>query len=179
MTSHYIVSGPGRVGGHLVLGVLLSAGVTATRTHDPDFSFGCDPNTVLILVDRRDRFAAIMSNCLVWHTGQSTDYERSPEPFDVDPGQFDYLYYQHVNYYDRHDFNRPFAGVERLYFEDFVTDLDVIYARLHLPQIIEPNARQDEITRLLHRPAPYKYTETIRNWQILQGRFRELQSMAL
>ena len=175
MPGHYIVSAPGRVGGHLVLGMLLSAGVAATRTHDPDFSFGCDPDTVLILVDRRDRFAAIMSNCLVWHTGQSTSYNYKPEPFDVDPEQFDYLFFQHVRYYERHDLNRAFAGVEYLYFEDFVSNLDMIPRRLNLPTGVDVSARKAEIDRLLKSPALYRYQEIIRNWQSLQQRFEQLQ----
>lgn len=172
MTSHYIVSGPGRVGGHLVLGAILSAGVRATRTHDPNFSFGCDQDTALILVDRRDRFAAVMSNCIVWHTGQSTSYVNDRiEPFEVDTEQFLYLCQQHFDYYGRHDYSRPFAQVRLLYYCDFCSNIDFIYDALDLAKRIDALSNQDEIDRLMHSPAPYNFRQLVTNWQDLHRKF--------
>ena len=166
------MSGPGRVGGHLVLGVIKSAGMIATRTHDPDFTYGDDANTALVLVDRRDRFAAIMSNCLVWHTGQSTSYNDKPEPFDVDADQFDYLFFQHVRYYERHDFNRAFAVVNTIYYEDFADDAQKILPMLGIQKTheIDPETKE-EVRRLMENPAPYNFKQVILNWQDLQQRY--------
>jgi len=173
VTSHYIVSGPGRVGGHLVLGAILSAGVRATRTHDPNFSFGCDQDTALILVDRRDRFAAVMSNCIVWHTGQSTDYPIDQlEPFLVDPEQFLYLCQQHFDYYRRHDF-RPYAQVKMFYYCDVVCDNNLVLDQCGLQKQSGKYSNQDEIDRLMHSPAPYNYKQTVVNWLDLLQLYEE------
>ena len=172
------MSGPGRVGGHLVLGVLKSAGMIAARTHDPDFTYGDDANTALVLVDRRDRFAAIMSNCLVWHTGQSTHYDvRDIKPFVMDSIDFEYLCREHHTYFQRHDLSRPFALVNTVYYEEFAKDAQKLLLMLGIQQTyeIDPDT-QEEVGRLMKNPAPYNFKQVILNWQDLQQHYDQCWS---
>jgi hypothetical protein len=93
MIKNYIVSGGYRVGGHLMLGIIESTGHYAVHTHDTNYIIGTDDTTTaLLVIDRRDRFSAIMSNAVVWHTSQSSDYNNvNIEPFTITPGRFKLL----------------------------------------------------------------------------------------
>lgn len=167
---NYIISGPGRVGGHLLAGIIAASGVplgNIHRTHDPCLDLGDDLKTTLIMLDRRDRFSAMMSNAIVRHTGQSTDYpNKTIDPFELTPGNFRWEFVQYIDYYRKHDLARLYASVHKIYFEDFVTDHSYIKRMLNLPNI---DARKgSEPWRLMNTPAPYNYQDVITNWNKLK-----------
>jgi hypothetical protein len=157
---NYIISGAGRTGGHLLKGIIESAGVeSVVYTHDPELDLGDDLNTTLVILDRRDRFAALMSNAITQHTGQSTIYDNNTiEPFAVDPGHFKWHFDRYMNYYRSHDLSRLYAGVYKMYLEDFVSDHDVARHILGLP------ASKAKLPPLARNPAPYNFENIVTNW---------------
>ena len=161
---NYIISGPGRVGGHLLEGIIRSGGATTVyRTHDPTLKLDDDLNTVLIIADRRDRFAAMMSNAIVRHTDQSTDYPRKKiKPFELNPGLFRWEFVQYIDYYKKHDLSRLYASVHKVYFEDFVKDHAYIKRILGLPEL--DVKKGSEVWNKMHNPAPYNFEDIITNW---------------
>lgn len=172
---NYIISGPGRIGGHLLEGIIRSCGqANVQRTHDPLLQIGQDADTTLIVVDRRNRFDALLSNALVRHTGQSTDYtNKNIKPFELNPGMFRWEYVQYIDYYNKHDLSRPYAAVFKVYFEDFVNDPAYIRRILNLqPTNVDPNSSAWQLT---HNPAPYNYKDIITNWSKLSTLFDLLE----
>lgn len=161
---NYIISGPGRVGGHLLAGIIMASGATTVhRTHDPSLDLGDDLKTTLIILDRRDRFSALMSNAIVHHTGQSTDYpNKTPEPFKLEPGLFRWEFVQYMHYYNKHDFSRLYAGVHKFYFEDFVNDPSYVKRVLGLPT--QGVNKKSQAWRMMHNPAPYNFENIVTNW---------------
>ena len=175
---NYIVSGPGRVGGHLLQGIIQSTGAeNVYRTHDPMLSVGDDSNTTLIILDRRDRFAAMMSNAIVRHTGQSTGYSNKHiEPFELEPGLFRWEYVKYTDYYNKHDLSRLYAAVHKFYFEDFVSDHSQVKQILNLPNV--PVKKGSTAWNSLHNAAPYRYEDIITNWNKLKTLYQRLQAGA-
>lgn len=171
----YIISGPGRVGGHLLEGIIRTSGATEViRTHDPTLSMGNDLDTTLIVLDRRDRFAAMMSNAIVRHTNQSTDYPKKKiEPFELNPGMFRWEYVKYFDYYRSHDLSRPYAAVFKMYFEDFVNDHSDVKRILNLPTVDVD--KKSPAWNLMHSPAPYNFKDVITNWPKLKLLFEQLQ----
>lgn len=172
---NYIISAPGRCGGHLLAGIISSTGQTAVhRTHDPGLDLGDDLDTTLILLDRRDRFAAMMSNAIVRHTGQSTDYPITEiKPFELSPGLFRWEYVQHIDYYRKHDLSRLYANVVKFYFEDFVTDPGYVKRILDLPDT--KIKKGSEVWKSMNNPAPYHYEDVITNWMQLKTLYLRLR----
>jgi len=173
---NYIISGPGRVGGHLLEGIVRSSGQqNVYRTHDPCMDLGDDLNTVLIVVDRRDRFSALMSNAIVRHTAQSTDYpNKTIEPFELNPGMFRWEYVQYIDYYKKHNLSRLYAGVFKVYFEDFVNDPGYIRRILNLPELAAD--KKSPAWELMNSPAPYNFEDIVINWQKLKTLYLMLRS---
>jgi hypothetical protein len=171
MFENYLVSGAGRVGGHLILNIIRSAGHNAIHTHDTNYTTGNDVTTALLVIDRRDRFSAIMSNAIVWHTGQSVDYDNiNIDPFTIDINRFKLLYNLHCDHYKQYDFTRSYGIVEHFYYEDFVNNHDHVYNRLNLKKFTDllPN----------WKPAPYNYKTLIQNESELRESYAELTNKA-
>lgn len=171
----YIISGPGRVGGHLLEGIIRASGATEVyRTHNPELSIGNDLDTTLIVLDRRNRFAAMMSNAIVRRTGQSTEYpNKIIDPFVLEPGMFRWEYAKYIDYYRAHDLSRPYAAVFKMYFEDFVNDHTSVKRILNLPTV---NVEKKSLAwKLLHSAAPYNFTDIITNWPKLILLYDQLQ----
>jgi len=168
MIKNYIVSGGYRVGGHLMLGIIESTGHYAVHTHDTNYIIGTDDTTTaLLVIDRRDRFSAIMSNAVVWHTSQSSDYNNvNIEPFTITPGRFKLLYNLHCDLYKRYDYTRPYGIVEHFYYEDFVDNHNHVYDRLNLKKIKDLYPHW--------QPAPYNYKTLIQNQSELHELYIEL-----
>ena len=171
---NYIISGPGRTGGHLMINIIKSTGTDSVHyTHDPELYLNNDAETTLIVLDRRDRFAAVMSNAIVHHTGQSVWYEnKNIQPFELSPGVFRWAYVQYIDYYRKHDLARPYAAVYKIYFEDFVNNHNYIKKILNLPNL--PVAPDSKIYKLLNSPAPYNYKDIVVNWEKLQRLYNQL-----
>lgn len=172
---NFIISGPGRCGGHLLEGIIRSTGQTSVhRTHDPALDLGDDLNTTLIVLDRRDRFSAMMSNAIVRHTGQSTDYpNKQIRPFELAPGLFRWEYAQYIDYYRRHDLSRLYAGVVKFYLEDFVSDHGYVKRALNLPDLAVKKG--SDAWKLMNNSAPYHYEDIISNWNQLKTFYLRLR----
>jgi len=166
---NYIISGPGRVGGNLLASIITSSGQQSVQhTHDPGFQFGNDWDSTLIILDRRNRFDAILSNAIVHHTGQSTSYpNKRAEPFELEPGLFRWGYVKHRDHYRGYDLSRPYAAVFKLYFEDFVSDPGSVKRLLNL-------SNRDSGFRT--PAAPYNYRDVITNWEKLRRLFDLLEA---
>lgn len=172
---NYIISGPGRVGGHLLEGIIRSSGAESVhRTHDPELDLGDDLNTTLIILDRRDRFSAMMSNAIVRHTDQSTDYpNKNIQPFELSVGLFRWEYAQYIDYYKKHNLSRLYAAVHKIYFEDFVRDHTRVRQILNLPDVTVKKG--STAWNLMHNPAPYHYEDIITNWNKLKTLYLRLR----
>lgn len=157
-------------------GIIRSSGQqNVYRTHDPCMDLGDDLNTVLIVVDRRDRFSAMMSNAIVRHTNQSTEYpNKNIEPFELNPGMFRWEYVQYVDYFKKHNLSRLYAGVFKVYFEDFVNDHRYIKRILNLPDL--PENKKSTAWDMMHNPAPYNFEDIVINWQKLKTLYLMLRS---
>lgn len=165
MIEHYIISGSGRTGTHLLAAIIDSAGSSAISTHDPAYFTGNDSTTALIMVDRRDVFVAVMSNLLVWHSKQSTEYKKTIEPYTESEETFRLLYRSHKEYLPKHDLTRPYGLVEKFYYEDFVNDYSHVLNRLGLTAV----------TSITTVPAPYNYREIILNHEALRQVYESLE----
>jgi hypothetical protein len=166
VTTQYVISGPARVGGNLLADIIRSCGAKATHTHNPLLEFDDYANVVLIIVNRHDKFAAIMSNCIVWHTGQSVTYNLIKiEPFLVTPETFIQRYVDNMD--QKHDLTRNYKSVNMFWYEDFVNNHEYVCERLNLIQVSP---------LLLHAvPAPYNYKDLIINYQDLKNIFDQLE----
>lgn len=169
---NYIISAPGRTGGHLLAGIIMESGANSVHyTHDPLLDLGDDLNTTLLIVDRRDRFSALMSNAIVHRTGQSNEYNnKTIEPFVFEPGMFRQAYVLYHDYYNKHNLSRMYAAVHKVYFEDFMNNPDSIRTLLKLPA---PMSNQKSTAlgtawQLMHNPAPYCYQDVVLNWEKLK-----------
>ena len=163
MIKRYLISSPGRMGSHIVTGVIRSAHGIALHTHNPFLKIDNDASTALIMVSRRDFFSAIMSNCLTWRTNQFTSYPiTSIEHFEIDRQEVIDMYQRQKWYYMSHDFTRHWGLVETFYFEDFVNDHNVILNKLGLTQDLT-QLKKPEIARLFGVPAPYHYRDIVIN----------------
>jgi len=168
VTTQYVISGPARVGGNLLADIIRSCGAKATHTHNPLLEFDDYANVVLIIVNRHDKFAAIMSNCIVWHTGQSVTYNLIKiEPFLVTPETFIQRYVDNMDQNQKHDLTRNYKSVNMFWYEDFVNNHEYVCERLNLIQVSP---------LLLHAvPAPYNYKDLIINYQDLKNIFDQLE----
>lgn len=164
----YVVCGPGRCGGHLMLGLLLAAGVNAVRTHDRYYTNGDDAHTVWVDLDRIEIFDAVCSNIIANRTGQTTHYDRTELPrFYVGIDEFRLLYQQHLDYrQDQIDRSR-FARHDHFWYEHFAMNWQVVWGRLGLtpdPELL----KTDHIRSLIEQPAPYNYRDIIINHRDLR-----------
>ena len=168
MTTQYVISGPTRVGGNLLTNIIKSCGQQAIHTHNPLLEFDDYGKVVLIIVNRRDRFAALMSNCVAWHTGQTTTYNITKvEQFLVTPEAFIRQYVDNIDQNQKHDLTRNYKSVKMFWYEDFVNNHEYVCERLNLIQVSP---------LLLHAvPAPYNYKDLIINYQDLKNIFDQLE----
>lgn len=170
MIKRYLVSAPARVGGNLIADIIRSADVPVLHTHDPQCKTDDDSITGLIIVGRRDIFSAIMSNCIVWHTDQTTSYNKhNIDPFAITEQEFR-LQYEFHHWHDKnHDLSRSYGLIERFYFEDFVNNHMHVLTRLGLQQNL--NKHLD-----FSNKAPYNYKQVIRNYQEMKTLFDRLET---
>jgi hypothetical protein len=168
MIEKFVVSGPPRVGGNLLASIIRSCGQWTTHTHDPLLEFNNYSKIALIMVDRHDKFAALMSNCIVWKTGQDVTYSQTKvTPFVVTETEFKQQYMLNINYNQKHDLTRPYGLVESFWYEDFVNDHDHITNRLNLK--ILPYVPLQTIH------APYNFKELILNYLEIKELFDHLE----
>lgn len=166
----YLISGPPRTGGNLVQALLQSCRVPVVHTHDPLCTLDHYQTTALVILQRKDVFAAAMSNCIVWATGQDIDYPcKEVRPIYVSEKDFIAQVAVQVTYRNSHDFGRPYGAIYDFVFEDFVNDQRMILENLGLHQ------DQDLLhLKQLNNPAPYKYQQVVQNHERLKEIFDSL-----
>jgi len=166
----YLISAPPRVGGNLFTDIIKSTNTQCVHTHDPQHRTDNDAITGLLIIRRRDVFSAVMSNCVVWHTNQTTIYDQTNiEPFEVTKQNFLLQYASHVWHFKNHDLTRPYGLVETFYFEDFIDDYMHVLTRLGLRL-----SDQHDYSNWSAR-APYSYKKLVINHQDLKVLFDELE----
>jgi hypothetical protein len=160
----FLVSSPPRTGGHYLHALLLSTATNTTTagniilTHNPWYELDYH-NTCLILLSRRDKTAAILSQMIGKRTKQWTKYEITPDPFlvDCDLGSDLYHAYMFNRWYEKsHDLSRPYAKIQNLYFEDYVDNHDHVFSTLGLSPVRSV---------VLPQKSPYSYRDIIINYQ--------------
>lgn len=183
MISRYLISSPGRSGSHIVAAMIQSADLPIIHTHYPLFPTDDDTKTGLIIVQRRDLFATIMSNIIVNHTGQTTEYTKTDfEPFTVTYEQFATQYNWHRWYYDNHDFSRPWGLIKTLYFEDFINNYNFVLQELNLvkkPKLILELGNPELVEQFNPNftvKAPYNYRQLIINHEECREFLNQLNS---
>lgn len=160
--SLYLVSSPTRVGSHLLVAIIKAAKRSAVKTHDPQLELDDYSQWTLILLNRRDRFAALMSSMIWEHTRQSACYtpickDRWSVECDNKRSQFYMKYwYLRETHEQQHDFSRLYGRVLHMWYEDFVTDPGWVYRELGLTQ---------QMPIEYPERSPYDYREMITNWE--------------
>lgn len=150
--------------------ILHSCRVPVVHTHDPLCYLDRYESTGLIIIRRRDLFAAAMSTCIAWITGQTTTYtQRDIDLIEIGLQDFiDHLATQ-VNYRSCHDFSRPYGAIYDFDFEDFVQDHGMVLKRLGLVQ--DPALAH---IPQLNNPAPYNYQQKVTNHAKIRAVFDSL-----
>jgi hypothetical protein len=156
----FLVSSPPRTGSHYLHALLRSTNTNAifTLTHNPWYELDYS-NTCLILLSRRDKTAAILSQLIGKRTEQWTKYEFTPDPFLVDCHQGSDLYHTYMfnRWYEKsHDFSRPYATIQHFCFEDFIDNHDHVFSTLGLSSVRDV---------VLPQQSPYSYRDIIINYQ--------------
>ena len=158
-----------------MLGIIQSAGVLTLHTHNPRYKTHNDRLATLIKLRRRDIFAALMSNCLVWHTGQSTDYTKLDiEPFSVPLSQFEFHYAGHLYHHAIDVKEARFGNVVDMYFEDFVNNHDHALKLLDLKLNVLKTHNQS-VKKLVQNKSPYNYRDIVLNYKELLEYFTWMQ----
>jgi hypothetical protein len=127
-------------------------------------------NVTLILSQRRDQFAQIMSNSISEITGEwhGSEYSnKSPIPQVVPKS----IFLKHIEYHKNWQSNLKYLPFEQykkvitIYYEDIVN-----YGVEHLAQML--NVRYDStVTGKIFNKSPYNYKDWILNWQELHKEF--------
>lgn len=131
---------------------------------------------MLVLMDRRDEFAAVMSNILVWRTKQATHYASKPAPLEVLNQEFFDMLAVHRSRVDRIDKHRGWAEIHKFWYEDILHDHEKFTRALEL-QFDDVAYQQNKY--LLHNVAPYNYRELIVNHEQLWEYYREIKNQPL
>jgi hypothetical protein len=144
------------------MAIIRAADRPAVKTHDPRLELDDYTQWTLILLNRRDRFAALMSTMIMDHTKQFSRYphickDRWSVQCDTRTSSFYIVYWAlREKYMMSHDFLKPYGRVIQMWYEDFVTDPGWVYRKLGLTQK-KPIEYPDR--------SPYDYREMIINWE--------------
>ena len=163
----YLVSSPTRVGSHYFVKIIKSTDEQIDKTHDPrqqaDYK-----NTCLIILNRRNRFRAIMSSAVMLQTNQYSYYYPVLDiaPFAITEDTFKQLYRFNKFYSQQHDFAQPWKKIEWFYMEDFVGNSQHVFERLGLTQL-----------RKIQYPqrSPYRYQDNVINIEQCYKWYLELE----
>ena len=131
---HYLISSPTRVGSHYCIAIIGSAGVSTEKTHNPKLVVDYE-NTCLVVVNRRNRFRAVLSASIGRVTNQYHNYVlTNVEPFAIEQEIFKQEYIFNRYYMQQINTALPWARIELMYFEDFFNNFNYVYQRLDLTQ---------------------------------------------
>ena len=163
----YLVSSPTRVGSHYLVKIIDSTGEPTDKTHDPRQQAEYE-NTCLIILNRRNRFRAIMSSAVMLQTKQYSEYYPVLDiaPFAITENTFEQLYRFNKFYSQQHDFSQPWKKIELFYMEDFVSNSQHVFERLELTQVREMQYSQQ---------SPYRYQDSVINIEQCKKWYLELE----
>lgn len=150
-----------RVGSHYVMSVINASGRPAVKTHNHRLELDDYSKWTLIMLDRRDSFAAMMSQIITNHTKQFDSYPVICQDTVVvdcaaEGCELWYTYRTNRDYLAGHDFTRPYAKVLRMWFEDVIGRPHWICKRLNI---------QLSKTVAYSTKSPYNYRSMISNWE--------------
>jgi hypothetical protein len=172
MKLDYVVSSGGRSGCHLVAALISRSRFQAAHTHNPYFN-PQNKSATLVLLQRRDLFAAIMSMLVGGRTQQWSSYPKKTIPrFRVDcnseNSEFDCQYYWHKNYIlTALSTVQYYQAVKLLEFEDVINNFNHVFDQLG----ITPSWNGS-----LPEKSPYSYVDIIENIDECRAKFDKLQS---
>jgi hypothetical protein len=129
----YLISSPYRVGSHYLQSIINSTGNQVIKTHDPKILVDYE-NTCLIIVNRKNKFAAIMSMLVAGYTNSWHGEVKELPTFLCTVSKEELLKNYQINkyYHLLHDLSKPWAKVERFYFEDFLNNPTYVFESLNL-----------------------------------------------
>lgn len=170
----YIVTSPTRVGSHYLISLINSTDAWATKTHNPYLKTVYE-HTCLVILRRRDVFAAIMSSCIADRFKEYATYSnKKHKTFAIDcsaSGEFANHFRFNKWYYPQINQTLPWARIEHLYFEDFFNNHQIVFDRLNLIPIKEiklpvrsPNRYQDLVTNIEECREFYHRLVTTEKW---------------
>jgi hypothetical protein len=147
--------------------IIGSTGKQIDKTHDPKQQADYE-NTCLIILNRRNRFRAIMSSAVMLQTNQYSVYYPVLDiaPFAITEDTFEHLYRFNKFYSQQHDFSQPWKKIEWFYMEDFVGNSQHVFERLGLTQLRK--------IQYLQR-SPYRYQDSVINIEQCKKWYLELE----
>ena len=134
--------------------LIKSCEVEVQKTHDPlevvDY-----PNTVLVMISRRDIFSSIMSQ-MIWNkTREHISYTNMHvDPFEIDASSFDSAYTWQKNFQQQHDFSRPYKEIFKFEFEQILQNHNIVFDTLNIRSVRKIN---------LPPKSPYRYQDLVLN----------------
>ena len=141
MSVEYLVTSAGR-SGSIFLSKLIGCCVDwhqVTHTHDLVLPT-INKNSVLVICDRRDLLASILSMCIAKRTNEYVEYSgKTIEPFDIDcagpNSEFAYQFSWHRWYQHSCTTSKTaklYKNIEVFYFEDFINNHQMVFDRLNI-----------------------------------------------
>ena len=134
----YLISSPYRVGSHYLQTIIDSTDHQVIKTHNPHLKVDYE-HTCLILLNRRNRFNAVMSALVSGHTG--VWFGRLPgvrqpkiDQYTAPYGGFKTQYKINKYYHQHHALSKPWNKIEQFYFEDFLNFPNHVFDRLKIQQ---------------------------------------------
>ena len=169
---NYLITSAGRAGSMFLTSLIKSCGYRATHTHDlvpPPRN----PHSILVICDRKDLFASIMSMCVAKRTNEYTEYsKKSIEPFDIDcnglESEFAYQFRWHRWYQQtclHSESSMLYKNIEIFYFEDFIHNYHTVFDKLKITPIgqIEDSVK-----------SPHSINKLIKNYNQCKDMFTSL-----
>ena len=139
MNVNYLVTSAGRSGSIFLTELIKCCGYRTIHTHDL-VPLPPHPQSNLIICDRKDLFASIMSMCVAKRTNEYVQYSRKTiEPFEIDcngpESEFAYQFRWHKWYQQTCltcKNSTLYKNIEVFYFEDFIHNNQTVLDRLNI-----------------------------------------------
>jgi len=162
----YVINTPSRTGSTFLRQLLgQTTRLPTLHIHNPFFQDTDPGTTCMILLSRRNLFSAIMS-CLV---NKRITLEQV-DTFIVDCEKFDsefvHQYNWHKWYNQSCDLSLPYAQIEYLYFEDFITNPDFILEKFKITK---------KSISGLPTKTPYQAIDLVSNYKECEEKFNWLE----
>ena len=166
MINKYIINSPSRTGSTFLKQLLQkNTEVQTLHLHNPFFQDLSPGTTCMILLSRKNLFLAIMS-CLVIKRISSNQFDTFMVDCEKSASEFVRQYNWHKWYNDSCDVSLPYAQIEYLYFEDFITNPDFILEKFKITK---------KSISGLPAKTPYQAIDLVVNYKECQETFNWLE----